>query len=300
MSFPLTNLRAFEAGARLLSFTLAADELHLTQSAVSQQIKQLETRLGFRVFHRLTRRLELTDQGRQLYEAVRRSLHDLDLAVETLRGETMHGSVVLNTGSTFAANWLIPRLGRFRETYPGIELRIQPSDELLDLDTHPAIDLAVRFGHGAKKSMIVERLGQEQVFVAASPSLLRHVEPPCKVEDLARFTLIHNDVSDREPDSAGDWRNWLNSLGMSGALDVTSGPRYPRSDLVVHAAVHGQGVALVWDTMVLNELADNRLVKVFDGLFETAYSYIAWCTPHAFSKPKVHAVMDWLRFEASA
>lgn len=300
MTLPLANLRAFEAVARLLSFTSAAAELHLTQSAVSQQIKQLESRLGFEVFRRLTRRLELTDQGRELYETVRRLLQDLDLTVEKLQGEEMRGSVVVSSGSSFAANWLIPRLGSFRDTHPSIELRIQPSDKPINLETETSVDLQVRFGHGANEDMIVEALGEDQVFVVASPTLLRTAQPPRQVKDLACFTLLHNEVSEQEPGSAGDWRNWLMSVSMNSVLDTTAGPRFPRSDLVVQAAVHGQGVALAWDTMVLEELADNRLVKVFDGLFETSSSYIAWCTPRAFNKPKVHAVMEWLRREAES
>ena len=299
MAFPLANLRAFEAVARLLSFTSAAAELNLTQSAVSQQIKLLEARLGFQVFRRLTRRLELTDRGRELYETVRRALQDLDLTLEKLRGEEMRGSVVVSTGSTFAANWLIPRLGPFSDAHPNIELRIQPSDDPIDLETEPSVDLQVRFGHGASEGMVVEALGEDQVFVVASPALLRKAQPLRHVEDLACFTLLHNESSDQEPGSAGDWRNWLTSLGMNGALDTTAGPRFPRSDLVVQAAVHSQGVALVWDTMVLGELANNRLVKVFDGDFETSRSYVAWCTEQAFNKPKVHAVMEWLRREAA-
>lgn len=299
MTFPLANLRAFEAVARRLSFTSAAGELHLTQSAVSQQIKQLEVRLGFPVFRRLTRRLELTDQGRELYETVRRSLQDLDLTVEKLRGEGLRGSVVVSTGSSFAANWMIPRLGPFLDAHPNIELRIQPSDKSIDLETEPSVDLQVRFGHGANEGMVVEALGEDQVFVAASPALLHCAEPPRRVEDLARFTLLHNEVSEQEPGSAGDWKNWLSSLGMSGVLETTAGPRFPRSDLVVRAAVHGQGMALVWDTMVQAELADMRLVKVFDGSFETTNSYVAWCTARAFNKPKVHAVMEWLQRETA-
>lgn len=298
MTFPLANLRAFEAAARLLSFTLAADELHLTQSAVSQQIKQLESRLGFQVFRRLTRRLELNEQGRALYESVRRSLQDLDLTVEMLRGQSMQGSVVISVGSSFAVNWLIPKLGRFRDTYPDIDLRIQPSDELIDLAAEPSIDVVVRFGRRSHGDMIVEELGQDQVFVAASPALLRDVEPPRRVEDLARFTLLHNEVSDHEPGASGDWGNWLTALGMGGALDFTCGPRFARSDLVVHAAVHGQGIALVWDTMVIKECVEKRLVKVFNGSYETTNSYVAWCTSQAFSKPKVRAVMEWLKRES--
>lgn len=300
MTYPLATLRTFEAAARRLSFTLAAEELHLTQSAVSQQIKQLEGRLGFTVFRRLTRRLELTDQGRQLYEAARRALHDLDLTVEVLRNESSQGSVTISSGSTFAANWLIPRMGALRDAHPEIELRILPTDGPVDLRAEPSIDLAVRFYYDFDDDgMVMERLGEDQVFVVASPALLGEATLR-RIEDLADFPLLHNEVSDNEPGSSGDWRNWLAALGRVRALDTAAGPRLARSDLVVRAALHGQGLALVWETMVLQELADGRLVKVFDGAFETTRSYVAWCTPQAYGKPKVRAVMDWLKQEASA
>lgn len=300
---PLGNLRAFEAAARLLSFTLAAEELHLTQSAVSQQIRQLEQRLGFKVFRRLTRRLELTGEGRRLYETVRRALQDIDRTVAELRGQGDRGTVTISAGSTFASNWLIPRLNGFRARHPEIELRLSAADQLVDLTQETSIDIAVRFGGGGGgmgRGLVVEKLGQEQVFVACSPALLAGAEPPRQPADLARFPLLHNEVSDQEPGAAGDWRNWLAALGLEDALDVSGGPRVPRSDLVTQAALHGQGMALAWHTMVAAELRDGRLVKAFGGDFEVSNSYYAAATREAYGKAKVRRVMDWLRSEATS
>ncbi len=298
MNFPLANLRAFDAVARLLSFTLAAEELHLSQSAISQQIKQLEERLGFKLFRRLTRRLELTGNGRRLYETVRRSLQDIDGTVAELREGALQGTVTISVGSTFAGNWLIPRLAGFGVECPGIDLRIKPSDALVDLHADRSIDIAVRFAQGPGRDLVVESLGAEQVFVVCSPALLDGREPPRAPPDLGDFPLLHNEVSDREAGAAGDWANWLAALGLAGALDVAPGPRIPRSDLLVRAAVHGQGVALVWDTMVRGELRDGRLVKIFDGRYETSNSYYAACTEDAYAKPKVRAVIDWMTGKA--
>lgn len=299
MKFPLGKLRIFEAAARLLSFTKAADELHLTQSAVSQQIKQLEGQLGFEVFLRLTRRLQLTDLGLQLYESVRRSLYDLDSTVESLRGDTMRGIVVVSVGSSFAVNWLIPKLSQFRDLHPEIELSIRALDEQPNLEAHPDIDIAIGFGSHLKNTkMKIHQLGCDQVFVVASPKLLKRGKPLKTIEELASFTLIHNEISDREA-GVGDWENWLISQNKSGAIDVFEGPRYPRCDLAVQAATHGEGLVLAWDTMVCNELADKRLVKVFGGYFESSNSYYAWCTRQAHSKPKVQKVLQWLHLEHS-
>ncbi len=294
MKAPLANLRAFEAAARLLSFTLAAEELHLSQSAVSQQIKQLEDRLGFPLFTRLTRRLELNDAGLRLYETVRRSLQEIDRTVDELREGTMTGAVTVSVGSSFAANWLIPRLGDLAAECPGIDLGVRPSDVLIDLRAEPDVDIAVRFGQVGGRGIVSRPLGDESVFAVCSPSLLEGAEPPRNLSDLAGFPLLHNEASERERGAAGDWRNWLAALGAEGAVDVESGPRFPRSDLLVRAAVLGQGVALAWDTMVANELRDGRLVKVFAGRYETSNCYYAFCTEEAHARPKVRAVFDWL------
>lgn len=294
MKIPLGNLRAFEAAARLLSFTLAAEELHISQSAVSQQIRQLEDWLGFKLFRRLTRRLELTDGGRRLQEAVARALRDIDGAVEDLREGTRCGPVAMSVGTSFAANWLIPRLCHFQAAFPEIDLRIRPSDSLVDLRAEASIDVSVRFAQKAGRGLVVVPLAMERVFVVCSPSLLRGRGRPESPGELGGFPLLHNEVSDGEVGAAGDWSNWLAGLGLEGVLDVVPGPRVPRSDLLVQAAVHGQGMALVWDTMVLNELRDGRLIKALGGEYETANRYYATCTRESYASPKVRAVMDWL------
>ena len=298
MNIPLVNLRAFDAVARLLSFTLAAEELHISQSAVSQQIRQFEERLGFKLFRRLTRRLELTQDGRRLYETVRRSLRDIDDTVVELRGDAAQGPVTISVGSSFAANWLMPRLGGFGVECPGIDLRIKPSDALLDLHVDHSIDIAVRLAQGPGQGLVSESLGPELVFVVCSPYLLDGRDPPGDLRGLGEFPLLHNEVSEHEAGAAGAWKNWLLALGQEDVLDVSPGLRIPRSDLLVQAAIHGQGMALVWTTMVRNELRDGRLVKLFDGRYETSSSYYACCTENAYTKPRVRATMDWLTGEA--
>ena len=291
---PLANLRAFEAAARLLSFTSAAAELHLSQSAISQQVRHLEERLGLVLFRRLTRRIELTADGRRLYETTRRAIQDIDGLVAELQGEAEQGKVTISVGSSFAANWLIPRLANFAAAHPNIDLSILPSDSLIDLARDDSIDIGVRFAQRGAEGLIVKCLGPEPVFVVCSPSLLEGRARPHELRDLTRFPLLHNTVSEHEANSAGDWGNWLERLGGTETLEYRHGRRLERSDLLVQAAVHGHGMALVWTTMVVNELRDGRLVKAFDGRHETSESYYACCTPKAYAKPKVRAVLDWL------
>ncbi len=294
MKIPLTNLRAFESAARLLSFTLAAEELNLTQSAISQQIKQLEVFLEIKVFRRLTRRLELTESGERFYETVCRCLADIDRVVDEIRDENTRGNVVISIGSTFATNWLVPKLHSLKTECPELDVSIKLSDELVDLRSEPSIDLAVRFAQPKRRNFVTRNLGAEQVFVVCSPSLFEGRVKPRTPADLAFFPLLHNEASDREKGGAGNWANWLAELGMEAALDVSKGPRIPRSDLLMQAAVYGQGMALVWETMVSKELGEGKLVKAFEGRFETSNSYNVFCTREAYAKPKVRTLFDWL------
>lgn len=294
MSLPLGTLRAFDASARLLSFTRAAEALHLSQSAVSQQIKQLEEALGIVLFRRLTRRLELTQEGARLFETVRRALDDLDRTVADLRDSAEAGSVGLSVGTLFAARWLMPRMGRFHADCPGIELAIRPADRLTDLLGEPEIDIAVHFAQRLRPEFVTKSLGPEAVFVVCSPGLLGGRKPPGALEDLGRFPLLRSEPSEREEGAAARWSNWLAALGAEEKLVVPDGPWMARGDLLVQAAVLGQGAALVWTTMVEAELRDGRLVKLFDGAFEVENCHYAICTEASYAKPKVRAVMDWL------
>ncbi len=298
MTVPLTNVRAFDAVARLLSFTKASAELNLSQSAVSQQIAQFEERLGFKLFKRLTRRLELTENGRKLYETVRSCIRDIDDTIATLQDVDAEVSVTISVGSSFAVNWLIPRLSDFGIDCPGIDLRIKPFDALIDLHADRSIDLAVRFAQGPGQGFVTKSLGEEQVFVVCSPSLLDGRTSLKNVQDLGAYPLLHSEVSDNETGSAGNWENWLTAIGQENALDTRRGQRVPRSDLLVQAAVHGQGMALVWTTMVQSELSDGRLIKVFNGQYEMPNSYYVTCTEDAYAKPMVRSVVEWMTGKA--
>jgi len=298
MTVPLTNLRAFDAVARLLSFTKASAELHLSQSAVSQQIAQFEERLGFKLFRRLTRRLELTENGRKLYETIRSCIRDIDDTIATLQDVDAEVSVTISVGSSFAVNWLIPRLADFGIDCPGIDLRIKPSDSLIDLPSDPSIDIAVRFAQDPGQGFVTKSLEEEQVFVVCSPSLLGGRTSLENMQDLSAYPLLHSEVSDNETGAAGNWENWLAAIGQKNALDTRLGPRVPRSDLLVQAAIHGQGMALVWTTMVRGELSDGRLIKVFNGHYEMSSRYYVTCTEDAFAKPMVRSVIEWMTGKA--
>lgn len=291
---PLATLRTFEAAARHLSFTKAGRDLCLTQGAVSQQIKHLEGRLGFRLFQRHVRKLELTDEGKRLSQIVRSALCEIDETIRRLQADN-DGVFTVSVGTSFAMNWLIPRLGQFREQYPNIDVRIHAVDDAIDLRTQGRnIDMMIRFSRGDYPDLYVTELMREKVFVVCSPSLVDPRRPLRKPADLCHHTLLHNEVSEREPESAGDWNNWLRRLGEAGLLCTRNGPRFPNSNMVIEAAKHRQGVALAWNTMVGNELATGRLVKPFQGAYEVTNAFYAVSTPEVAQKPKTRTFREWL------
>jgi len=295
---PLSTLHTFEAAARHLSFTKAAGDLCVTQGAVSQQIKHLEERLGFKLFRRHIRKLELTDEGKGLSTVVRNALYEIDETIRRLQAEENGGVLTVSVGSAFAMNWLIPRLGQFREQHPTIDVRIHAVDDAIDLRTQRDIDMMIRFSRGNYSDMHVTELMKEQVFVVCSPSLIDPRRPLRKPAHLCQYTLLHNEVSEREPESAGDWNNWLNRLGEPGLAGAKHGPRFPRCDMLIQAAIHGQGMALVWNTMVGNELTTGRLVKPLQGRFETTNAFYAVSTPEIAQKAKTRAFREWMITQA--
>jgi LysR family glycine cleavage system transcriptional activator len=295
---PLSALRTFEAAARHLSFTKAARELYLTQGAVSQQIKHLEERLGFKLFRRQVRKLELTPEGRGLATVVRNALYEIEQTVKQLQSQENEGALTVSVGSAFAMNWLIPRLGQFREQHPNIDVRIDAIDDALDLRAQPDIDMMIRFSRNNYPDLEVNELMREPVFVVCSPSLLDPRKPLREPADLCQYTLLHNEVSEREPESAGDWNHWLQQLGQPVLPCFTRGVRFPRCDTLIQAALHGQGIALAWSTMVGNELSTGRLVKPFRGRFETANAFYVVSTPEVAQKPKTRKFREWLMAQA--
>ena len=285
----LDALRVFEAAARHLSFTQAADELHVTQAAVSQRIRSLEESLGVPLFRRLNRTLLLSDDGQALYQPVRDALDQMADAVESLRAGDAAGVLTVTTIDSFAATWLVPRLKRFRGAHPEIDVRISTSDTLLDL-TREDMDMAVRYGRGDWPNLDVVRLMTEEVFPVCSPALLERGPPLEKPADLARHTLIHDSLHE-------NWRMWLLAAGAPG-VDAARGPGYYLSNLVVQAAVAGEGVAIGRSVLVADELASGRLVKPFDVSLPVEFAYYVVSPRATKDRPKIKAFRAWWLQEA--
>jgi LysR family glycine cleavage system transcriptional activator len=284
-------MRAFEAAARHLSFTLAAHELHVTQAAVSHQIKSLEDHLGMPVFKRLNRALVLTGAGQALFPAVSEALDIMASAVDRLHNQDQSGELTITTMDSFAATWLVPKLGRFRRSNPDIDVRITTTDTSVDF-ARVNVDMAIRYGAGDWPGVSVERLMTEEVFPVCAPSLLQSGPPLCCPADLKNHTLLHDDLR-------MDWRMWLMASGEDD-VDAGKGPGYQHSNLVLLAAEQGDGVALARSVLVQDALAAGRLVKPFDITMPTEYAYYMVCPHENLERPKVKVFRQWLIEEARA
>ena len=232
---PLNALRAFEAAARHLSFTRAADELAVTQAAVSHQVKTLEEWLGLKLFQRENRTIYLTREGQTYLPAVRQALDTVAEATRRLLESDAQGPLTVSVLPSFAAKWLLPRLAAFRARHPEIDVRISSNDQPIDF-ARDDVDMAVRMGRGEWTGVTAIKFLEEDLFPVCAPALLAGAHPLNRPEDLRHHTLLHDDMRQ-------DWRTWLMAAGGEG-VDPQRGPGYTDSALVIQAAVEGQGVAL--------------------------------------------------------
>ncbi len=297
---PLNSLRAFEAAARHLSFTKAADELHVTPAAISHQIKALEEHCGAPLFRRMTRALVLTETGQAALPALREGFDKLAEGAARLVPDPRSGLLTVSVAPTFCAKWLVPRLDRFRAAHPGFDVRIDATDDLADFASG-AVDVAIRYGSGRYPGLVAECLMAEVVVPVASPALLRGAEPLETPADLARHTLLHVSWKMAD-DEAPSWRMWLKAAGVEG-VDAERGPRFNVDGLAIDAALAGHGVALVNRMLVAGDLAAGRLVRLFPPASPERPSafcyYLVHPEGHA-GNPKVRAFRDWVMAEAAA
>lgn len=289
----LATLRGFEASARLLSFTLAAEELNLTQSSISRQVAALERQVGRPLFLRRTRALELTTAGGKLLHAVQQALGQIDRTVDGLRGDGDATRITLATYASFASLWLVPRLAAFQRDHPGIDIRIDAGDRLVDLDAE-GVDLALRWTRPSNVPRDALQLLAEEVTPAVSPLLLERSDVRLsEPQDLFKLPLL--ELDDAIPTSAASaWTRWFEFAGVRAA------PPAPRLlftfvDQSVQAAVRGQGVVLGRAPFLADLTASGDLVTPFPKLrMATGYSY--WLIERDATRdaPHVAAFRTWL------
>jgi len=290
---PLNSLRAFEAAARHLSFTKAAEELHVTPAAISHQIKALEEQLGVPLFRRLTRALRLTQAGQSALPPMRDGFDKLADAVDLLRAHEESGAITVSLDPSFAAKWLVPRLDRLRAAHPDLDVRLDATDKLVNFQ-RDNVDLAIRYGGGNYPGLEAERLLSEEIFPVCSPNLREGPAPLAQPGDLRHHTLIHLEW-DSENVTAPNWRMWLLAAGIHD-IDFTRGPVFSMTTLALQAAIEGLGVALASSFLVADDLAAGRLVVPFDlsvcDPLDFAYHVVV--PKRTADLPKVVAFKTWL------
>ena len=293
---PLNALRAFEAAARHLNFSRAADELSVTPGAVSQQIQNLEDYVGVALFKRTPKGLLLTDPAQIALPALREAFDRLAEAASMLTAAVDGRRLTVSVAPSFAAKWLVPRLGQFEALHPQVDVWISAGMELVDFNSGE-IDIAIRYGAGRYPGLEVVRLMQETVIPVMSPALLE-TQPLNDPGDLAGQVLLHDGSPDAD-ESCPDWTMWLAARGVKG-VDGTRGPRFNQSSLVIEAAVGGRGVALAKRALAQADLDAGRLISPFQITTAVDFAYYLVHPKPKGRLPQVKAFMTWLIAEAEA
>lgn len=295
---PISALCAIEAVARLGSVTKAAAEIGLTQSAVSHNIRLVEETLGVTLFRRDASGTEVLARGETLAGAIQEGLTRIADAIAAIRRNDAGPSLTISVLPGFAVKWLFPRLVRFDEANPNIELSITTTANLVDFDTAEAT-VALRYGTGEYPGLHVERLFGEEMFPVCSPAYAaveaRLLRGPA---DLEQHVLLHDEIWPLKPTVPG-WRTWLD---LAGHPDVKAehGRHYSQSNISLQAAIAGLGVALGRSPLVLDDLAEGRLVRPFGPAMSTGYAYYFVCPRQALAIEKIKVFRQWLLEEAAA
>lgn len=292
---PLSALRAFEAAARHMSFSKAADELHVTPAAISHQIHALEQDLGVKLFHRMNRSIELTSSARVLLPGLSEAFAGIHSSVRRLRAHNDTGTLTVTASPSFAAKWLVLRLHRFQEQHPDIDVRISATDDVVDL-TRGDFDMAIRYGCGKYPGLEVELLFTNEVFPACSPQLLTAGPPLRAPDDLPSHALIHDQAVERDP-LVPTWPMWLKAAGVKN-IPAAGGLTFNNMHLALDAAIAGHGVVLAYSQIAAADLAAGRLVRLFSLALPDQFAYYIVTAPGALERPKVRAFRHWLRQEA--
>jgi putative choline sulfate-utilization transcription factor len=288
----MTALVVFEAAARRMSFTKAAEELGITQAAVSRQVQALEQTFGFQLFRRLHRSIELTERGRVLSKSMSESLGAITRTVRSLTEEKNAGELVIAASVAFSHFWLLPKISDFRRTNPQVRLKIVSQDSNVNLQRED-IDIAIRYGDGHWPDGKAIALFNDEVFPVCSPEYLAKRGSPDCVADLTRHNLIASDSQDA---SWIGWDEWLRAFGHGGdPRHVTLSCSFYTD--AIHAAMRGEGIALGWNRLVHDLLARNQLVRVSAESLRTREAYFVVLKKGQPPKPQVEPFMRWIRSE---
>lgn len=290
-SLALSALRAFEVAARRGSFKAAAEELAVTPTAVSHQIRALEAQTGLVLFDREVRKVSLTDAGAQLYPVLRDGFDAFEATLARLTLQRTRAQVSISATNAFTVKWLVPRMADFRRRHPDIDLQLQASDDLVDLRS-TAVDIAIRYGRGPYPGLVIEPLFTDRFAPVANPHL--GVVSP---EDLARVPLIRFDWKRPQPENP-TWERWF-AVAQRRQPPQASELRFSDEGHAIQAAVAGHGIALVSLALIADELEAGHLVQPFGPVIDGHTYHLAMYADRPHSAP-VQAVAHWLRTQAAA
>ena len=292
----LNALRAFEVVARRLSFARAAEELFVTKAAVAQQVRLLEDEIGAPLVERAGRGLKLTDAGLAGAATLGDGFAMLARAARAMREARGRRFLVINSSASFAATWLVGRIGKFKWANPEIDVLVDanPLEESLD---RGAVDAMIRWGAGDFPGLAKTLLFKEDVFPVCAPALADGPRPLREPRDLARHTLLHLDWNPTFP-SWPNWTDWLKTAGASG-VDASRGVFFNQMSMAIAAAAQGQGVALSSLAIAADDLASGRLVAPFATSVRTPFGYYFLCRPEEADTPRIRALREFLVAEAA-
>lgn len=282
---PLNALKAFESAARHLSFTKAADELYVTQAAVSHQIKSLEGYLSTKLFHRKNRSLLLTEEGQAYFQELRDIFSQVQEATDRLLAMGAKGAITIATPPSFASQWLVPKIYQFSALHTDIDVRIKAVD-LDDGFLDDSVDIAVYYGKGMWSGLHSTKLIAEYLTPMCSPLLLQRGKSLNTLNDLSQHTLLHDN-------NRGVWKNWLDAFSVKG-INVNQGPIFSHTMLVLQAAAIGQGIALADTVLAKPDIDSGRLVCPFSEKIESKFSYYLVCRESQADKSKIKVFRDWM------
>ena len=286
---PMQALRAFEAAATTGSLTRAAEALHLTHGAISHQIKALEADLGVRLVERAGRGIRLTDEGQRFANRVRTAFAELASAVREMTDHANPRLLRVSVIPSFAARWLLPRMGRFLAAHPDIDLDVRANLALADFHREDT-DVAIRYGFGDWPGLVSEHLFDEIVFPVCSPRYANG-KLPARPADLARHVLLRSDSE--------FWKPWFEAAGLDWP-EPSRGPMFNDSSHMLQAAAEGQGIALARSSLIGNDLLNGVLVRLFDVVMPAPRKYFLVYPPRLAGAPKLAAFRQWLRDEVAA
>lgn len=289
---PTAALRAFESAARHLSYTRAADELHITQSAVSHQIRHIEEMWGLKLFLRQGRNLVLSEAGQALAPIVRDFINRMTGKLKELKLGSDRASLRVSLLQSFAFKWLVPRLGQFTQQEPNINVWISTTEDIVDFSMNE-VDAGIRLGRGGWAGSYETLILREYVFPVCSPRFLARAQPPQTPEDLLHYPLIYRHSVDICP----RWRDWFEDAGVE-LKSLPKGSKFPDTSMAVQAAIDDFGIALARSAHVQDDLAAGRLVKLFDVYSPSSVAYYFVCMKGREGEPNIKAFYEWVCSEA--